>query len=171
MRKLLRQRELVEDDWVYLNEQPPGGSEAVIIPLAEWRDNTVTWQAWRERLGVRIGPADRVDALAPDLARFELIAIEFPTPGDGRGYSQAQLLRSRYGFKGELRAVGAVKQDQVFFMARSGFDAIELAAGEDVEAAQRALSRFTVHYQPRRGRETEHGPAPVSVSPSPVSLT
>ena len=47
MRKLLQRRELVEDDWVYLNEQPPGGSEAVIIPVAEWRDNAVTWRAWR----------------------------------------------------------------------------------------------------------------------------
>ena len=114
MRKLLRQREIVEDDWEYLNEAPPGGAESVIIPLAEWRDNAVTWRAWRERLGVRIGPADRVETLVPDLARFELIAIEFPGPGEGRGYTQARLLRTRYGFKGELRAVGAVKQDQLF---------------------------------------------------------
>ena len=149
MRKLLRQRKFVEDDWVYLSEQPPGGAEAVIIPIAEWRDNAVTWKAWRERLGLRIGPTDRIEALASDLPRFELIAIEFPSAGDGRGYSQARLLRTRYGFKGELRAVGAVKQDQVFFMARCGFDAFELAAGEDPEAALRAFDRFSVAYRPR----------------------
>jgi phosphoadenosine phosphosulfate reductase len=149
MRNLLRQREIAEDDWVYLSEQPPGGSEAVIISLAEWRDNIETWRAWRERLGVRIGPADRVETLAPDLARFELIAIEFPGPGEGRGYTQARLLRTRYGFKGELRAVGAVKQDQLLFMLRCGFDTFELAEGEDVAAASAALQRFSVGYQPR----------------------
>jgi len=150
MRKLLLRREIVEDEWDYLAEQPPGGSEAVIISLAEWRDNTETWRAWRERLGVRIGPADRVETLAPELARFELIAIEFPGPGEGRGYTQAQLLRTRYGFKGELRAVGAVKRDQLFFMARCGFDSFELAEGEDFEGARKALGTFSATYQPQR---------------------
>ena len=149
MRKLLRQRELTEDDWRYLGEELPAGCESIIVPLTELRDNAAAWRSWRGRLGVRLAPTDRVEALAADLPRVALIAIEFPGPGEGRGYTQARLLRSRYAFAGELRAVGAVKRDQIFFMARCGFDAFELAAGEDAEAAQQALSRFTVSYQPR----------------------
>ena len=75
--------------------------------------------------------------------------MQFPNPGDGRGYSQGRLLRERFGFTGELRAVGAgVRQDQVFLLARCGFDALELAAGEDPQAALAALSRYDVAYQP-----------------------
>ena len=75
--------------------------------------------------------------------------MEFPNPGDGRGYSQARLLRERLGFRGELRALGAgVRQDLVFLLARCGFDTLELAAGEDAAAAQRAFTRYDVAYQP-----------------------
>ena len=149
---ILRRGEIIADDWEYLGEEPPGGSESIIVPFAELRDNAAAWRAWRGRLGVRIGPADRVEQLVEDLPHLALIALEFPGPGEGRGYTQARLLRDRYGFKGELRAVGAVKQDQVFFMSRCGIDTFELAAGEDVEMAQRALQRFSVVYQPARER-------------------
>jgi uncharacterized protein (DUF934 family) len=149
MRNLLRQHELTPDDWQYLGEEPPGGAESIIIPLAELRNNGATWRARPGRLGVRIGPADRVEDLAADLPRLALVAVEFPTAGEGRGYTQARLLRNRYVFAGELRAVGAVKRDQLFFMSRCGFDAFELAAGEDPQAARLALSRYSVSYQPR----------------------
>src|SRR5256885_13689519 len=100
-------------------------------------------------LGVRLTPVDRVEELAQELPRLDLVAGEFPSPSDGRGCSQARLLRERLGFRGELRAVGAgVRQDQVFLLARCGFDALELAAGEDAEAARRALERYDVAYQP-----------------------
>jgi uncharacterized protein (DUF934 family) len=98
---------------------------------------------------VRVTPADRVEDLAPYLQRISLVAIEFPSPGEGRGYTYARLLRQRYAFVGEVRAVGpAVKQDLLFFMARCGFDAFDLAPGENVEEARRALGRFTLAYQP-----------------------
>jgi uncharacterized protein (DUF934 family) len=100
-------------------------------------------------LAVRVAPADRVEALAPHLSAIAVIAIEFPNPGDGRGYTSARLLRQRHGFKGEIRAVGAaVKQDLLFFMARCGIDAFELAATENVAQARQALRRFTLAYQP-----------------------
>ena len=147
MRHILRQRELVADDWAYLGEETAG--EALIVPLTALRSEAARWRAWSGRLGVRLTPSDAPEELGAELARLALIAVEFPNPGDGRGYSQARLLRGRLGFRGELRAIGAgVKQDQVFLLARCGFDAIELAAGEDAEAARRALTRYTVAYQP-----------------------
>jgi uncharacterized protein (DUF934 family) len=148
MRYILRRREIVADDWRHLGEEVAEGA-ALIVPLGELRADAARWAAWRGPLGVRLAPADAPEDLAADLPRLRLVAVEFPNPGDGRGYSQGRLLRTRLAFRGELRAVGAgVKRDQVFLLVRCGFDAIELAPGEDLEAARRALARYTVAYQP-----------------------
>jgi uncharacterized protein (DUF934 family) len=148
MRYILRQREIVADDWVHLGEAV-AGDVPLIVPLKDLRADGARWAAWRGRLGVRLAPADAPEDLVAELPRLGLVAVEFPNTGDGRGYSQGRLLRTRLGFRGELRAVGAgVRQDQVFLLARCGFDAIELAPGQDLEAARRALTRYTVAYQP-----------------------
>ena len=75
------------------------------------------------------------------------MAAHFPGPSDGRGYTQARLLRERYGFKGELRASGYVRLDQVFFLARCGFNALELPPS-DLQNANTAFKTFTAAYQP-----------------------
>ena len=119
------------------------------MPFAELRQARERWWAWDGRLGVRLAPIDRVEELADALAAARSGGGGIPQPGEGRGYSQGKLLRERYAFRGELRALGAgVRQDLVFLLARCGFDAIELAPGEDPQAAQRALSRYPVAYQP-----------------------
>ncbi len=152
MRHILRRRELTADAWHYLGEDALG-SEAVIVPLAELRANPARFAARGGRLGVRLAPVDRVEDLAGDLPRLALVACEFPSPGEGRGYSQGRLLRERFRFTGELRAVGAgVKQDLVFHLARCGFDALELAPGEDSQAAITAWGRYDVAYQPGDAR-------------------
>jgi len=151
MRRVLRQREIVADDWRHLAESSgeAPGNESLIVPLAELRTNAAAWMGHHGRLGVRIAPADKVEELAGQLARFSLGAVEFPSPSEGRGYTQGRLLRERFGFTGELRAVGAgVKRDVIFALARCGFDTFEVAPGEDLEAAARALDRYTVAYQP-----------------------
>jgi uncharacterized protein (DUF934 family) len=150
MRKLLRQREIVQDDWAYFGEDSAEASSSIIVPLAQLRAEPAKWQAWSGRLGVRIGPATRLDEIAADLPRLGVIAIEFPGPAEGRGYTLARLLRERHGYTGEIRAIGAVKRDLVFFMSRCGFDSFELAAGESIEAAQQALGTYSVAYQPSR---------------------
>lgn len=91
-------------------------------------------------------PADAVETLVSQLPALRSIAIEFPGPSEGRGYTQARVLRERYGFAGELRAVGHVKRDQILFMVRCGFDSFELAAGENAEGALASLRQFTVAY-------------------------
>jgi uncharacterized protein (DUF934 family) len=144
-------REIVEDDWRYLGEEGADvtDAEALIVPFAEFRTNIAQWREYRGRLGVRLAPADVVEDLGDDVHRLSLVAAEFPSVGEGRGYSQARLLRSRFQFKGELRAVGAgVKQDLLFIMARCGFDSFELAPGQKVDEALRALDRYSVAYQP-----------------------
>jgi uncharacterized protein (DUF934 family) len=156
MRRILRRREVVADDWRHLGEEGVYAAatgapvaEGLIVPLAEFRLNAAKWRAYRGKLGVRLAPADVVEELAQDLPRLSLVACEFPSPGEGRGYSQGRLLRSRLQFKGELRAVGAgVKQDLLFIMSRCGFDSFELAPGQSFDAALAGLDRYSVAYQP-----------------------
>ncbi len=148
MRHILRQREWVTDHWRYLGE-PHAPGDALIVPAGELVRERERWWAWEGRLGARLTPVDPIEALAEELPRLDLLAVEFPNPGDGRGYSSGRLLRTRYGFRGELRAVGAgVRQDQVFLLARCGFDALELARPEEAPAAQLAFIRYDVAYQP-----------------------
>ena len=105
------------------------------------------WWLWDGRLGVRLGPADPVAALEQDFLRIALVAVEFGGMAEGRGYTQAQVLRKRYKFTGELRAVGKIQRDQLFYMARCGFDSFELPEGADLQAALTAFDDFTVAYQ------------------------
>jgi uncharacterized protein (DUF934 family) len=142
-------REVVADDWSYLGEAGTDPTAALIVPFAQFRANIAQWREYRGRLGVRLSPADAVEDLGEDVRRLALVAAEFPSAGEGRGFTQGRLLRSRFAFKGELRAVGAgVKQDLLFIMARCGFDAFELAPGQKVEEALRALERYSVAYSP-----------------------
>ena len=87
------------------------------------------------------------DLIEDDLGRFDVIALEFPAINDGRPFSHARILRDRLGFKGELRAVGGVLEDQIFFMSRCGIDAFELAADRDIGRALAALTEFSAVYQ------------------------
>jgi uncharacterized protein (DUF934 family) len=151
MRYILRQREWCADDWHYLGDAC-AESDPLIVPLAQLRSDAAQWQHRAGPLGVRVSPADAVDELAPLLPRLALIAIEFPNPGDGRGYSQARMLRGRFDFRGELRAVGAgVRQDQAFLLARCGFDCLEPPPGVDLQALRLALTSYDVAYQPGAG--------------------
>ena len=97
-----------------------------------------------------IWPNDRnVAELAPYLDRLALIALVFPTFKDGRAYSQARLLRERYGFRGELRATGQVLRDQFVFLLRAGFDALRRGEGTPTRAAfEEAARRYSVFFQP-----------------------
>jgi uncharacterized protein (DUF934 family) len=151
MRYILRRHELTPDEWRYLGEDEGASCapEALIVPLAQLLRESGNGTSGPWRLGARVSPSDDVDELAPHLERLALVAIEFPSPIEGRGYSQGRVLRERLGFGAELRAIGAgVREDQLLLLARCGFDAFELAPGEDLEAARRALSRYDVAYHP-----------------------
>jgi uncharacterized protein (DUF934 family) len=146
-RRLLRDRQIVVDEWRYVSESAADAAEPLIITFDQWQADPDSWLARAGRLGVVLAPAHKVEQLAPDLAHFALIAAEFPGPAEGRGYTQARLLRERWNFKGELRATGHVRRDQLFFMARCGFNSFELPEA-DLEDAAAAFSTFSAAYQP-----------------------
>jgi uncharacterized protein (DUF934 family) len=96
---LLRQREvIVADEWVALADAPPADDVPLIVPFAKFRENAAAFRARKGKLGIRLSPADKVEDLAPELPRLSLVAVEFTGPGEGRGYTQAKLLRARYHF-------------------------------------------------------------------------
>ena len=97
--------------------------------------------------GLLVGGDADVKVLEPLLARLNLIAVQFAKVTDGRGYSLAYLIRNRLGFKGELRAVGDFTRDQLFYLQRTGFNAMTLRAGENAPAALAAFNTFSVRYQ------------------------
>jgi uncharacterized protein (DUF934 family) len=146
--RLLRDRVIVDDDWSYAAQAEGGApSAALILTLPQWQNDRDAWLARGGRLGVVLMPADRVERLAADLPLLSLIACSFPGPSEGRGYSQARSLRERWKFTGELRASGYVRRDQLFFMARCGFNSFELP-DTDLADAHTAFSTFSKAYQP-----------------------
>ena len=152
-RCLLRDGRIVADDWVYLADAgdpgrgPVPAGSAIILRFDEWLADRAAWLASSVRLGVVLSPAHKIEQLAPDLPRFELIGTDFPGPADGRGYTQGRLLRERLGFTGELRAAGYVRRDQIFFLARCGFNSFELPQSELAHAG-RVFATFSAKYQP-----------------------
>jgi uncharacterized protein (DUF934 family) len=120
--------------------------EAQILTLAQWKERRGSI-APGARAAVRLEPADDPAELAADLDRLQLVAINFPKFADGRGYSSAVLLRTRHGYRGELRAVGDVGRDQLFYLKRCGFDSFALAAHRDPHAALASLGDFGTRYQ------------------------
>ncbi len=154
-RRLLRDGLIVADEWRYVSEAAEQSAAPLILSFDQWQAERDIWIARGGRLGVVLAPAHKVEQLAPDLAHFSLIACEFPGPSEGRGYTQARLLRERYGFSGELRATGIVRRDQVFFMARCGFNSFELP-DSDIEDAHSVFSTFTAAYQPANDSGLPH---------------
>jgi uncharacterized protein (DUF934 family) len=146
-RRLLRDGVIVDDDWSYAAEGDGAVAGALILTLPQWQNDRDAWLARGARLGVVLMPADRVERIAADLPLLSLIACSFPGPSEGRGYSQARSLRERWKFTGELRATGYVRRDQLFFLARSGFNSFELP-DSDLADAHLALSTFSAAYQP-----------------------
>ena len=137
------------DEWLHADTDGPlPAAGDLIVPLARWRAEKDQLLARKTRLGVRLASSESPEIIRDDLGRFDLIALEFPVFRDGRAYSYARLLREQYGFKGELRAVGNVLYDQFSFMHRCGFDAYEVQKDIDAQRFSRALSEFTVRYQP-----------------------
>jgi len=144
MRKTLWRRELRADAWRYPGED---GTGEPVLTLAGLLQAAAEGRLARTGVGVSLGPTDNVELLAPLVERLALIVVQFEKSGDGRGFSQAQLLRQRVGYGGELRAGGAVSRDHLFLLARCGFDAFDLDPGEDLEAARAQLERYSVAYQ------------------------
>jgi uncharacterized protein (DUF934 family) len=143
MRQILQQRELQPDPWRYPGE---AGAGPQLLALAE---AVAQGAGLAPGSGVLLAPGEDPAPLFALLPKLSLVVLRFEKPGEGRGFSVAQLLRQRAGFRGTIRAAGAaVKRDLLFLLARCGVDAFELAEGEDPAGARAHLARYSVAYQP-----------------------
>lgn len=149
MARIIKNGSVVEDDWqlqgvgVTAEELPAG---RIIVPLAFWQSHREELIA-RGAVGVWLDSTEEPQELAGDVDTLPLIAINFPEFKDGRGYSLARILRDRLGFQGELRAIGDVLRDQLFYMKRCGFDAFAIRPDRDPEQALASLRDFRETYQ------------------------
>jgi uncharacterized protein (DUF934 family) len=154
MARLIKNAKLANDSWQWL-ELVAGGALPlipeqgdVLVPLALWQAGAAALLArGAGRVGIWLAPDEDPAQIADSLDALDLIAVHFPQFTDGRGYSTARLLRERYGWKGELRAIGDVQRDQLFYLARCGFNAFELNEGIDLQAALSAFNDFSEAYQ------------------------
>lgn len=121
--------------------------DGVIVPLPLWLTQRALCAALPLQVGVLIRDNDDLGTAAEHLPHIEVAAIEFSRFTNGRGYSIARLLRGRYGYGGELRAIGDILRDQIYYLSRVGFDAFELRADQDAAEALRALDDFSEAYQ------------------------
>jgi len=156
MATLIKNGRIVENSWQRLEAGADGGpgplpeplpEAALLVPLSLWQAHRGTFDAWRGRLGIVLTADAPIEDIAGQLARFSLVAIDIPKFGDGRALSLARLLRERWNYGGEVRAVGEVLHDQLADLRRCGFDAFELRADQDVESALGAFYPFSEAYQ------------------------
>ena len=123
---------------------PPGD---VIISLTRFQTEGGALLSEGRQVGVRVESHEQVEALAYDLPEIAVVALAFPAFTDGRAYTSVRLLRERFHYKGEVRAVGGVLREEAVQMVRCGFDAFEPADGSTVEDWARAAHRFRHVYQ------------------------
>lgn len=151
MPKLIKDGRIIEDRYVVVAESESGTldlpASPVLVTLPVWQRHRDALLAHPHGRGVILAPDQFAEAVAADLPHLDVVAIQFPAFADGRGYSTAALLRGRYGYEGELRAIGDVFKDTLFYQQRVGFNAFAVRADKDIEDALAGLATFSVRYQ------------------------
>ena len=147
MSKVIIDNAIVDDAWtlVATSDTEIPSAKKIIVPLKIWQEKPAALNG--KIVGIWLDSADDPGALASDINNLPIIAVNFPTFKDGRGYSAAYLLRTRYGYMGELRAIGDIQRDQLFYLHRVGFNAFAIRADKDIEAALKSFNDFSDVYQ------------------------
>ncbi|WP_411288918.1 DUF934 domain-containing protein [Phenylobacterium sp.] len=145
---------LAEDPFTHVADELELASGDVILSLTRFQAEGERLLYEGRKVGVRLDSHEEVEALAYDLPRISVVALDFPKFRDGRAYTNARLLRERFAYAGEVRAVGDVLLEQAGFMLRCGFDAFEPADGSSPQAWTAAAHRFRHVYQRAADRRT-----------------
>ncbi|MFK8330539.1 DUF934 domain-containing protein [Pseudomonas sp. BJa5] len=151
MQRIIKNNAIVDETWHLLPKDfsidEVTNCDDYIVPLQLWREHSRMLKARDGGLGVWLDADEEAEEIGEVANEFQVIALNFPAFTDGRNYSNARLLRDRYKFTGELRAIGDVLRDQLFYMKRCGFDAFALRADKDPVEALQSLQDFSVTYQ------------------------
>ena len=150
MHKLIKDGVLIKNQWP-LSKGPELPETQAMVSLQTWNQHHLMIQGpdspIRERIGLWLAADDQATDILGDLKLIPVIAIRFPAFADGRGFSTGRLLRERYGYDGELRAIGEPIRDQLSYLVRVGFNAFELADHYDPAEAIKSLCDFVENYQ------------------------
>lgn len=146
--RVIKNGAVVSDGWVRVGDDDALPDADVIVSLARLERDLDALLAHPRMLGLAVTGDDDLARVVELLPQLDLVALDFPAAKDGRNYSTARLLRERHGYEGELRAVGDVLRDQLFYMHRCGIDSFALREDQDFEAALAGLTVFSQAYQP-----------------------
>ncbi len=148
MQNLIKDGQRQDDPWVLIEEEAPIPVEGpVILPLAYYRAQKAEWDATDRDIGIWLNDEEMAVDVTDSLENLALIALRFPKFADGRGFSKARLLRDRYAYSGEIRAIGDFLPDQVFYMGRCGINAFACRTDDEASIALALLAPFSVRYQ------------------------
>jgi len=144
---IIKDGAIIADEVKHLADDEAPAGNAFTVSLARWQAEKASLKATGAAIGVRLSGGDAVADIAADLPELALVVVEIPALADGRAFSHARLLRDRFGYTGEVRALGGFIRDQVYFLARVGVNAFEPVPETNLEALLPALTEFTVNYQ------------------------
>jgi uncharacterized protein (DUF934 family) len=151
MQRIIKNGQVVDETWHLLPKDTTldglSNCDDVIVPLALWIEHPRALKARDGGLGVWLEAGEEIEEIADQLDNFQVIALNFPAFTDGRHCSTAYLLRTRYSYTGEVRAIGDVLRDQLFALKRCGFDAFALREDKDPQDALKAFEEFSEVYQ------------------------
>jgi uncharacterized protein (DUF934 family) len=148
MPQVLKDNCVIEDSWIILDESSETIPEGdILLTYAQWQDHSNDISSHIGKLGVIIEGNAEIEDIVEPLLNLPLIAVNFPKFADGRGFSVARLLRERYNYQGEIRAVGGFIRDQLYLLSRCGFNAFKFSDDTDITKAANSLQDFTETYQ------------------------
>ncbi|MGR8998202.1 MAG: DUF934 domain-containing protein [Gammaproteobacteria bacterium] len=145
--QIIKDKKIVDDTWSFIADDAGLKAGNITVSLARWNNDKQQLLESGGKLGVRIRPADSLEEIAADLEHIQLIELDFPAFADGRLFSYAWLLRSRYNYQGEIRATGHYMPDQAYYLSRVGVNAFNTEKTELLPVVLSHLNDFTVNYQ------------------------
>ncbi|MBU0688853.1 MAG: DUF934 domain-containing protein [Gammaproteobacteria bacterium] len=151
--KIIKDKKVVNDAWQVLRLHEGDAADSIVVPQGEYIVPLPVWNCqWetlreRKELGLWLGGLERAEDIPDDVNRFPVIAIDIHKYTDGRAYTLAYRLRKQYGYRCELRAMGDVLHDQLFYLKRMGFDSFAMRADQDLQRGVSGFDTFSVKYQ------------------------
>ena len=145
--QIIKDKKIIEDHWRHVADDDELPQGDITVSTTRWRNEKQQLLNREGKIGLRLDSTDPVEDVAEDLDRLQLIELNFSAFTDGRSFTQAWLLRNRYHFTGEIRAIGNFMVDQVYYLYRTGVNAFQLDQSDKLPTALSALNDFSVAYQ------------------------
>lgn len=144
---IIKDKQITTNNWIHIADTALPASGDITLALNRWKDEKSSIALYDGKIGIRLAPSDSIEDIANDLKDLALIALEFTVFTDGRSFSQARILRDKYQYAGEIRAIGSYMPDQAYYLHRVGVNAFESDTEELLSLTLSTLNDFTVNYQ------------------------